>query len=239
MSLILFLYGLVIGSFLNVLIDRLPKSQPITGRSHCDHCKKQLRSIDLIPVVSFLALGRKSHCCKKPLSWFYPFVELLTGISFVIIGGDILMFGIISALIVIFFADYKYHIIPDEATIALFIFSTFTLLSVGNKFDHLLGGLVLLLGMYGLYWITKGKGLGFGDVKLAFVIGWLLGLKSGFLAIYLAFILGGIVSAIFLLIKQRKMKSKIAFGPFLVIGITIMLFFEREVFGVVNRIFDF
>ena len=250
-----FILGLSIGSFLNVLIDRLPKGQQITGRSYCDHCKKTLRATDLIPVVAYVFLGGRSSCCGKSLSLFYPFVELLTGVSFIIAdfyldpqGGSLLaslgwtpeyffLIGILCSLIVIFFSDLKYHIIPDEATMALFIFSTFTIAPIINKTDHLIGSLVLIFGMYGLYFATKGKGLGFGDVKLAPVIGWLLGLVSGFIALYIAFIIGGIVSGFLLLFRRRKLKSRIAFGPFLVIGILVMLFFEPEILAYVSRLF--
>ena len=132
----LFIYGTAIGSFLNVLIDRLPNEQSIMGRSHCDYCKKTLQGIDLFPIFSFLLLKGKCRYCHKKLSYFYPFVEILTGIAFIltwmyfpVVGrtvvlqtlGKIAGLGIISSLIVIIFADLKYQIIPDSMQVSFLI----------------------------------------------------------------------------------------------------------------------
>src|SRR3989338_6609722 len=133
---LIFMIGLAIGSFLNVLIDRLPFEEPITGRSHCDHCKKDLAWYDLLPILSYAYLGAKCRYCGKKLSFFYPLVELLTGVMFVgvvmwmrpmgemgqirdmgetllILHNQTLMFfallGIVSCAIVIFFSDLKYQ----------------------------------------------------------------------------------------------------------------------------------
>lgn len=273
-TIFIFILGLAIGSFLNVCIDRLPHDETLQGRSHCDHCRKKLQGIDLIPVVSFILLNGKCRYCKKKLSLFYPFVEIVTGLSFLFVwlfviaspaqlgaaissvgiasSFDLNMtprndmiallitaisyFGITSSLIVIFFADLKYHIIPDEATIAIILF---TLPIVGARHalplqDHILGGIFLFLIIYLLYIITRGRGMGFGDVKFAFAMGFLLGPKAGGIALYVSFILGGIVSLILILLNKRGMKSMIAFGPFMVIGIVLMLFFPEKIFSLVS-----
>ena len=88
-----------------------------------------------------------------------------------------------------------------------------------------------------LWLVTAGRGMGFGDVKLSFTIGFLLGAKAGFLALYFAFVIGGIIGLILLLLKKKKLKSKIAFGPFLVLGVLIMLFWQKEVFQLINKIY--
>lgn len=276
----IFIFGLAIGSFLNVCIDRLANEQSLNGRSHCDYCNKKLGPIDLIPVVSYVFLGGKCRYCHKKLSLFYPFVEVLTGICFVLVlthayvvikdtyflqsffsfvpirdvGGlfliglvfmaviRIALLGIVSSLIVIFFADYKYHIIPDEATIALIIFSLpivwFNNPGAQTIFAHIIGGIVLFailsLIYHGSIFFLKKEGMGYGDVKLAFAMGFLLGPKPGGLALYLSFLIGGVVGTLLLLLGKKARKSMIAFGPFMVLGIVLMLFFDEYVIRMVQ-----
>ncbi len=138
MEFFIFIFGVSIGSFLNVLIDRFPFEKSIGGRSFCDHCRHQLSWYDLVPIVSFFLLGRKCRYCGKKISWFYPLVEFLTGVMFVFVflylsPIDKLDFhfkiwqligylGVVSCLIVVFFSDLKYHIIPDQVQVALFVF---------------------------------------------------------------------------------------------------------------------
>jgi len=274
----IFILGATIGSFLNVLIDRWSNDQPITGRSCCDHCKEQLKSLDLIPIFSFLFLRGYSRCCNKKLSWQYPLVEMVTGVLSVLvviaspalrdvaislpIGQSILtgllpfdyatssvaslrvnflamilMLATVSCLIVIFFADVKYQIIPDQIQIGLLFFSilyfivgTGHTLSIQQITIRLLSGLSVMTPILLIYYFTKGRGMGFGDVKLAFNMGILLGIKGGLLALYFAFIIGGIFGAYLLLSKKKKLKGKIAFGPFLVVGVLIMLLFQKPIF---------
>lgn len=246
----LFIYGTAIGSFLNVLIDRLPNEESIMGRSHCDHCKKTLNGIDLFPIFSFLFLGGKCRYCKKKLSFFYPFVELLTGIAFILtwvyfpvnelVKLDLLItlvklaaIGIVCTLIVIFFADLKYHIIPDSMQISLLIFSMFLHFfqgeSVSAFINYFLSGLAVMTPILFIFLVTKGRGMGFGDVKLAFGFGLLLGLTGGLMVLYISFLAGGIFGAVFLLLRKKGMKSVIAFGPYLVISIIIVLFFFQNI----------
>jgi len=257
-SIFLFIFGTAIGSFLNVLIDRLPREESINGRSHCEYCKKTLSPLDLVPVLSFLFLKGKCRYCGRKLSWQYPGIEILTGLLFVSISNIqspisnfqlpilniqllISNLGIISCLIVIFFIDLKEQIIPDEMQIALFINILLSKIVVGTSVTVLgfaiVEGLIVLLPILLLYLLTKGRGMGFGDVKLAFNMGFFLGLKGGLVAIYAGFILGAISGIILLLMKKKKMKSKIAFGPFLVIGMFIILFFEKPIFSLIQRIY--
>lgn len=235
----LFILGTAVGSFLNVLIDRLPKGRSILGRSKCDFCKKQLQPQDLMPIVSFLMLKRRCRFCKKELSWQYPLVELTTGVLFVLtvqlphdlspveLFRTIIMLGIVSSLIVVFFADLKYQIIPDELQISFFIFALLLQVAAGSVWNtlpaSLVDGLLVSAPILFLYLLTRGKGMGFGDVKLAFVMGFFLKLAGGFTALYLAFILGAAVGIFLLLWGGKKLKSKIAFGPFLVLGTLIQL----------------
>ena len=271
--LFLFIFGTAIGSFLNVLIDRLPKGRSINGRSKCDFCKKQLSGWDLIPVISFIILGGKCRYCHKKLSFYYPLVEVITGTIFVLIFNlKFLIFnqflnlnnlifienfkfqisnllsllaslGIISCLIVIFFADLKYQIIPDSIQIIFFLLSTIyhlgSRISISQFPNFLVSGFLVMLPILFLWWVTKGKGMGFGDVKLAFNIGFLLGTKAGLLSLYFAFIVGAVIGLFLILMKKSKLKSKIAFGPFLVIGTVTMLIFENKIFEIIKQVYGF
>jgi len=253
----LFLLGLFIGSFLNVVIDRLANDQSLLGRSHCDHCQHKLGVLDLIPVLSFFLLGRKCRYCKKKLMWQYPIVELATGVMFFLTAKTffvetqsiaslqlLLYLGIISCLIIIFVVDIKYQIIPDEIQIAFFVFvlglkiiTVVETQSIASLPINFIYGFLVMLPILLLHLLTRGRGMGFGDVKFAYVIGFLLGLKSGLLSLYLGFILGAIIGLFLIFLGKKKIKSKIAFGPFLVLGVTIMLFWGQPVLDLVRRIY--
>lgn len=239
----LFFFGLAVGSFLNVVVDRLVKETSLLGRSRCDHCGGNLRPSDLIPVLSFFLLKRRSRCCGEKLSWYYPTVEVLTGLTFVFtwrflpnqgLMGEPTLFNkwlflaILACLMVIFFTDLKYQIIPDEILIILAVLSL--PLALLNLKQHLLGALILSGFFYLIHRVTSGKAMGFGDVKFALVIGWLQGLKVGFFSVYFGFILGGIVGMILVALALATGKAKIAFGPFLVLGVILTIFFEKQIF---------
>lgn len=247
---ILFVYGVAIGSFLNVLIDRLSMEEGIGGRSHCDHCKKTLKPKDLIPVFSFLSTGGKCRYCKKKLSLQYPIVELLTGVTYVIswhfspfdnVPLRILTLALSSVLLVILVADLKYQIIPDEMQVALIVIGIALVIlqkaAPSAVLIRVAEGALVMSPILLLYVLTKGRGMGFGDVKLAFGIGLLLGAVNGALALYIAFLSGAIVGVGLLVASRKKMNSKIAFGPFLIVGIVCMFFLKNEVFFVVDKLF--
>lgn len=239
----LFLIGAAVGSFLNVLIDRLPKGQSLFGRSYCDHCRRQIAGCDLIPLVSFFLLRRRCRWCGEKLSWQYPLVELLAAIVFVLTWRLLIVInangttrglslqsffflGIMACLIAIFVTDLKYQIIPDELLIVLGLFSL--PFFINNPFNHLLAAGVLFGVFYLLHGITKGTAMGFGDVKFVLVIGLLQGMKWGLLSVYLAFLTGGILGMALVALRLKGPKSKVPFGPFLVLGIVATLFFQKE-----------
>lgn len=237
----IFISGLAVGSFLNVLIDRLPAGKGIGGRSQCDFCGKQLTALNLIPVLSFVLQKARSACCNKRLSVYYPVVEIATGVAylwlFTTYGPSLIHFVVLSALIVIFFADLKYRIIPDYMTVIVAVGGLLLAVSRGALPEHILAGVLLFSGMFALFTATKGRGMGFGDVKFAGAMGLLLGLKAGAGALYLAFVLGGIAGVILVLMARRSIKSAIAFGPFLVIGTAVMLFWGDVVMKRVMALF--
>lgn len=257
MLLFFFIPGLSIGSFLNVLIDRLPRGESILGRSYCESCKKTLSWKDLIPVLSFVYLRGRCRYCKTKLSLYYPLVELLTGILFVFtiyyllitnlstnyLISSIYYLIIVSSLIVIFFADLKYGIIPDKiifpAIVVSLIYITiptfypqFSNIPL-SIFNHLLSAVGALLFFLFIYLIAKGKGMGLGDVKLSFLIGLVLGFPGAVLALYIAFLTGGFIGIILILWKKKTLISAIPFGPFLVIGCGISLFFQDQITQVI------
>jgi len=251
--LILFLLGLCIGSFLNVLIDRIPKNESISGRSYCPHCKTRLSWYDLIPIFSFLILGRRCRYCKKPISWQYPIVEITTGLLFLLIfnfstlGGpalgwqflNFLYYLIISCfLVVIFFSDLKYYIIPDKiiypaiavSSIWYFVcsifFKIYTRYEILNTIYSAFGAALFFLL---IVLVSRGKWMGVGDVKFAVFMGLLLGWPNILVALFLAVFLGAIIGLGLIILGKKKLKSEIPFGPFLVTGTFIAMFWGQKI----------
>lgn len=236
----LFIIGSAIGSFLNVCIDRLPKDKPLTGRSHCDHCKKKLKPIDLLPIISFFMLRGRCRYCHRKISPQYPLVELLTGVMFILTWFWIpvetelvrsLNIAVVAVMIAIFFADLKYQIIPDELQLAFFILALGTAVVSSNLnleflYGKVIDGVLVMLPILFLHLVTRGRGMGFGDVKYAFISGFFLKLYGGLIALYVAFVVGALVGLVLIIFKLKKLKSRIAFGPFLVIGTLAMMFWK-------------
>lgn len=213
------LLGLAVGSFLNVLIDRLPRGKNvITGRSVCDHCGRTLRWFELVPLLSFFLQGGRCRRCHAKLSWQYPIVELATAVAFAM-GVSPLLF---SSLLVIFVADLKYQIIPDS----MIAVGVIGVILQNHPFWITAFGCALFFLL--LHLVTRGKGMGFGDVKLGFLMGLLLGFPNVVVAGYAAFLTGAVVGVILILVGRKRLKSKIAFGPFLVVGTTIALLWGSQ-----------
>ncbi len=277
-----FIFGLCVGSFLNVVIDRLQQNESIiAGRSYCDSCKKKLLWYDMFPVFSYLFLKGKCRFCHAKISIQYPAVELTTGILFLVsllchpefISGSrlqalemlnqvqydnylsfIFQLLIISSLIVIFFTDLKYGIIPDKiiypAVVVSFLFISFTSKESWLHFVHPatfeVGLINYLLSAFGsflffllLYLITRGRGMGFGDVKFAFLMGLFLGFPKIITAFYIAFLTGAIISLILVIWRKKKFRGgTIPFGPFLVFGTLAALFLGEKIgiTGYINQL---
>ncbi|MEK7118915.1 MAG: prepilin peptidase [Patescibacteria group bacterium] len=230
--------GLAVGSFLNVLIDRLPKGQSVVwGRSRCDFCKKTLRWYELIPIVSFVMQKGRCRRCRKKISWQYPIVEVVTAVGFVLLlqgqafdahqglalGGAWLIF---SSLLVMFVADLKYQIIPDSMIIVGIIG---VLGVIGILWENILTGAGAAAFFLLLYFITRGRGMGLGDVKLAFLLGLLLGYPGIIVGLYAAFLTGAGVGVILMIAKRKTWKSRVAFGPFLILGAVITLVWKTQI----------
>lgn len=230
--LLLSIFGSVLGSFLNVVIDRLSTGRGIVGgRSYCEHCQKPLSPIDLIPIISFLFLKGKCRFCKKKIPFRLVVVEMFSGMMFILLGYMNLYHGyslisVISLGVIfwcflgIIFADIEYGIIPDLLVIVSTI-STIIFLYSSNLLNqnHFFSGICALLFFLALFAITRGRGMGFGDVKLSFVLGLLLGFPSIIVALYIAFLTGASCSIILVICRKlRFFGSTIPFGPFLIFG---------------------
>ena len=244
--LFLFVLGICIGSFLGVVIDRLPREESVLrGRSYCEFCKKKLTFVDLVPVFSFILLGGKCRYCHQKLSWYYPFIEIITGLLFVFVGLNINIYHtvefvyylfIVSLLIVIFFTDLKYGIIPFPIVLSAFFAAL--IFVIFNNQNLVVGNLLSAIGAFGfflvLFFITRRRGIGFGDVVYSFLMGFLLGFPGIIFGFYIAFLSGALVALALIAIKKKKFRgSTVPFGPFLVFGTLVNLFFGQSIIRIV------
>jgi prepilin signal peptidase PulO-like enzyme (type II secretory pathway) len=244
----LFVLGLIIGSFLNVIGLRFRSGKGLGGRSFCVACYKPLHWYELVPVVSFISQGGKCGGCATKISWQYPVVELITAIVFVTIFNpnislliNPLLFAYFSILIVITIYDYRHKIIPDElaysAIIAGFIYR---LLMDGSSLDWMAP--LVIFTFFILIWLaTRGRAIGLGDAKLGASMGFVLGASSGFSAVVLAFWIGAFVAILIMFLgraslldkdKRLTMKSEIPFAPFLVLATWISFVFNLNILHV-------
>ena len=230
-----FVLGLFIGSFLNCLAYRLhEKEKFVTGRSFCPKCKHTLNWWDLVPVFSFLFLKGKCRYCQEKISIQYPLAELLTGLMFFLVftyySINLFWLVITGILILIFIYDLNYFLIPDSALIIGVILSLLYLIVSPIS---IMGYIWSALGASGFFltiWlISKGKWIGFGDVKLAVLIGLLVGWPNILIALFSAFLIGAIMGIALIIARKKNLKSEVPFGPFLIIGIYIALFFGDKI----------
>ena len=224
----IFLFGIVIGSFLNVCIFRIPNHETVvTERSHCMNCGYQLSWYDMVPVFSWLCLGGKCRKCKAPISPQYPIVEAVNGILYVVVFAvngfsleSILYCLFVSALLVLSVIDWRTYEIPIGINIFILILGILhTALDYKNWLMYVIGFFSVSLFLFLLLWISKGRAIGGGDVKLMAVAGLLLGWK---LAI-LAFFIGCIVGSVIHLLRMRFSGADkvLAMGPYLSVGLFI------------------
>lgn len=223
----IFITGLILGSFFNVVGLRVPLKQSIVApRSACPQCGHQLRALELIPVLSFLFQGGKCKRCKKPISPLYPIVELLTAVLFVmaplILGWNwevIIAWTLISLFMIIFVSDVTYMLIPNKILLAysaIFIIERlfFPLMPWWNSLVGAAVGFVLLLSIA----VVSNGGMGGGDIKLFAVIGFVVGTKTVLLSFFLAILYGAAFGIAALLLRKVKRGNPIPFGPFIAVG---------------------
>jgi prepilin signal peptidase PulO-like enzyme (type II secretory pathway) len=272
-TIILFIFGAVLGSFLNVLATRYNPNKfildpaVIGGRSHCDNCGKTLRAYELIPIISFVLQRGRCRSCGAVLSLQYPVSEMLSGVIVAATPSALRLFALGSGnwlllsalwtaallvLLLISLIDLRLNIIPDETIIFLSALSLPIILLSTRMFGLAQGSFVgpyaLLLGFRGniwlnhffgaasagsffllLYIITRGRGMGMGDVKLAFALGFLFGWPDVGVAGALAFIIGSLFGVIGILRHKNTMKSALPFGPFLALGAALTFFFGAQI----------
>lgn len=229
---LLVLLGLVIGSFVSAVSYRIPRGIGfVTGRSFCDNCKKELYWYDNIPIFSFLFYRGKSRCCNKKISIRYPLIEISMAIGFVLLylnfGFSILHSTYYILLILtmsIFIIDLEHQIIPDELTWLLLVLSLLYA-TPSTLYPSLFTGFFFSFLFLLLHLITKGRGMGLGDVKLAIPLALILGFEKSWSWLFASFVIGGIVASILLLLKRANLKTKIAFGPFMILAFWIVMIY--------------
>ena len=232
----IFLIGISIGSFLNVCIYRIPKKEDIVfERSHCMSCGNVLKWYELIPLFSFIVQGGKCRNCKTKLSVQYPLIELLNGLIYVWIfmakgfqPESILFCICASVLIVISVIDWRTYEIPFGCNIIIGILGIVRVfLNLAHWYDYVIGffavsGLFLII-----YWITKGRGIGGGDIKLMAAAGLLLGWQNILLSLMIGSIAGSVIHLA--LMKIQGKDRVLAFGPYLAFGIFISMLYGNDI----------
>ena len=243
---LVFFYGIVIGSFLNVCIYRIPKGEDIIKTSsHCMKCNHILKWYDLFPIVSYLGLRGKCRYCGTSLSRQYPMIEAINGILYCVIIGvkgvhinSLLYCLLISALLVLSVIDIRTFEIPIGINRFILVLGMLHLIvNFKDALNYSLGFVSVSAGLFVLYCLMGGKGIGGGDIKLMAVSGLLLGWKENILAFLIACILGSIIHL--LRMKIEKADHVLAFGPYLAMGIFISLLWGENIVNWYINLLDF
>jgi leader peptidase (prepilin peptidase)/N-methyltransferase len=251
--LFIFIFGLVIGSFLNVVIYRLPRHESIVEPgSHCPSCGKPIKPYDNIPVLSYIILRGKCRYCHAVISPRYPVVELLTGFIFVLVylkyglSIDTLVLLILCAsLIAITFIDIDHRIIPDKisypGTIIGFLSSFFV--SINNPINAIIGMLVgsgiLFLTAFLYKAFTGIEGMGMGDVKLMAMIGAFLGWEAAIFTVIISAFIGSLIGIGFILFAGKGKRYAIPYGPFISVSVVIYLFYGKFLIDIYLRMIGY
>ena len=245
MFFIFFIFGLIIGSFLNAVVYRLNAIESLLLRSHCPHCKKKIRWFDNIPLLSFILLSAKCRDCGEKISWQYPIVELSTGIVFALIGHYFFYsfdssswlltayyLTIFSLLLVIFVYDLKYMEIPMIIVWMALTVSALYFLSIDWKSFHfavsilelktisgIIGGLTAFLFFFALASYSKEVWMGYGDAYIGLLAGFIVGWPNIIWTLMIAFTIGATASIMLIVLRKKTLKSQIPFAPFLISGV--------------------
>jgi len=230
--------GLIFGSFLNVCIYRIPKKETIIyGRSHCTACGKEIRSYDLIPILSYFVLRGRCRNCSIKISARYPFVELLSAALYALIY---LKFGLslefylyaafVSMLIIAAFIDIDTLEIPNVVSIAISVIGLLALIFSPELlwYEHIIGIFIASVPLLVASLVSKG-GMGFGDIKLCAAAGFLIGFKLTLLSLLIACIVGSVFGIIYAKLKNKSLKTSICFGPFLAGAFCFSILFGNKI----------
>jgi prepilin signal peptidase PulO-like enzyme (type II secretory pathway) len=266
--LIFFIIGLLIGSFLNVVVYRISVAETLLGRSYCPHCRTQVAWYDNIPLVSFILLKFRCRYCQKAISWQYPLVEFFTGFLFLWVGmkffnpldvSSYLTTGyfltVVSFFVVIFVYDVLFMEIPSIALWpAVGLAVGYNLLMDGMASPNASGGsgiwgsltysgtlaaFAAFMFFFLLVSVSKEKWMGMGDALLVIFLGLVLGWPQILMALFLAFTIGAVYGIILIASRVKNMKSQVPFAPFLIIGSVIALFFYTPIIQWYSRLFIF
>ena len=244
---IVFGFGIIFGSFINAWVWRIENDLSITkGRSVCPHCKHKLSWYDLVPVLSFLMLRGKCRYCKAKISSQYPIIELATGLLFVSLliyngseglqgwVGLILLCGATIFLVSAYIYDAKHMLLPDIFSVpAIFLGLIYFGLNIfwqgyNALIPQAIGLAVVVLFFGGIWYLSKGKWLGSGDIRIAVVMGLFLAPKQLAVAVFVAYLLGAIYGVFIILSSKTRKGHRVPFGPFLIIGFYFGLFYGQE-----------
>lgn len=238
-----FVIGIVVGSFLNVCIYRIPIRKSLIWRSsHCPTCDAGVKIYDNIPLLGYLILRGCCRSCGVPISPQYPIVELVNGLGYALIvryfgvEGEAIIYALLfSALIVVSFIDFYHHIIPDRITlpgIVIGLICGATILPLGFV-SSVLGVLVGGGMLWGVAWLSPyifGKeGMGGGDIKLLAMIGAFLGWKSTILTIMIGSLVGSVAGTGLILLKFRRREQYLPFGPFLALAAFVSMLYHQQI----------
>jgi len=239
---LIFVIGLFFGSFAGLIIHRLHKKQKGIwfGRSMCPKCKHELDIADLIPLISYLISGSRCRYCKKPISGFYPLIELMMGFAFVLTAVlvgvceiPLLIFYLLVTFVfvVLAFYDFLYKEVPDEVVLPAIVASVlFLWLSGVHPVTSLAIGIGIPVVFFGLLFFgSQGKWLGGGDIRIGGLMGAVLGWPGILVGLFLGYAFGAVFSLIGLLAKKLNRKSQIPFAPFLLIGTYITIFWGQRI----------
>lgn len=235
----IFLFGIVIGSFLNVCIYRIPAGESIvTDRSHCMTCGYQLKWYDLIPILSWLVLRGRCRKCGEKISGQYPLIEAVNGILYVIIFYVMdlelipatLTCLLASALVVLSVIDFQTYEIPLGINIFILVLGALTVFTDSSDWSsHVIGFFAISIVLELIQWISKGRAIGGGDVKLMAAAGLFLGWKLIILAFFIACIAGAVIHVIRM--KVSNVGKVLAMGPYLSLGILISALWGNQVWN--------
>lgn len=240
MIFLILILGLVIGSFLNVCIYRIQREESIVfPPSHCTSCGYNLKTLDLIPVISYIFLKGKCRKCSESISIKYPIIEIINGVMYVVLflkfelSYDFVFNAIFfSVLLVISLIDLESkEIYLSTIIFGLIIAVLYSLVSYfifhGNIINNILGGLI----GYGIIMliVVLTRGMGEGDAEIAGICGLFLGIQGILLALFIAIVTGGVIASIILLLKLKDKKAEIAFGPYIVFGTVISMLYGSQI----------
>ena len=254
MNIIVFIFGLIVGSFVNVLVYRLPREQGfVKGRSRCPRCRKKLWWGDLIPVASFIWLKGQCRYCHKPISWRYPVVELISGLIFLLswvylapwgVGGVFFFIFLLETMLVLALIDMAFLLLLDKVMLfglgGTLLYGVLEIMGGVPKtvgiisWSHLLSAIFFLALLGSLWFISHGRWIGLGDAKLMAWLGLIFGWTGAWIILYAAIVIGGIISLGLYLSKKASLKTKLPLGTFICAAVGLYIFLGSTIIQQLN-----